>query len=283
MKLRYSSQTKKGVIERRRQGVSLQGLVTEFNIPKSTIQGWVSRVRMPPELREKMLLRASKNRQVALSRRRIKLPNSILEQLYSLEFIRFFAHCLFDGSVFRDQVVYYSSHLKLAQQFANDGQKLFGLVPHWYKTKFHIYRVHFYSKNLVDHLNKSKSSFLEGILKQELDCQIVFLKAFFDDEGSVTYRPKTSKRSVRGYQKDVGILRLISLMLGHLGIDSVLENVNRYPEIAIRGRVNIENFARLINFSHGVSFLATRKNSYYSRPIEKQKVLQALLASYVKN
>ncbi|MCR4306995.1 MAG: LAGLIDADG family homing endonuclease [Candidatus Berkelbacteria bacterium] len=193
---------------------------------------------------------------------------------------RFLAHCLFDGSIRHDQAIYYSSHLALARKFAKNGQKLFGLEPRWGKNKDGVWRVHFFSRNLAEFLLSRKEVLLNNIGQMERTHQVEFLKAFFNDEGSVTYRAETGKKAVRGYQKDVGVLGVVATLLQGLGIDSKLESLNHSPGIAIRGQENIERFAQIINFDAGVSFLATRKNSYYAKPIEKRVVLRHLLASY---
>lgn len=280
MKPRHPPELKKKVIERRQKGESLKRLVVEFGLPKSTVQGWIANILLSKRAKNRLNERARQQRGSIRSNRRLVLPPTIYSTPFSPDLVRFFAHCLFDGSIRHDQVIYYSSHSALAQKFAENGQKLFGLKPRWGKNEVGVWRIHFFSRNLAEFLLARKKFLIKNIGQMEHDHQIEFLKAFFNDEGSVTFRAKTGRKAVRGYQKDVGVLEIVASLLQSLGIDSKLESLAHSPEIAIRGRENIEKFAQVINFDAGVSFLATRKNSYYGKPIEKRVVLRQLLASY---
>ena len=280
MKLRHPVSAKRKVIERRLEGESLKRLALAFGLPKSTVQGWIAGLELPDLASKKLLKRARAERIEALSRRRRIIPASLYTSSFSPELVRFFAHTLFDGSIFPDRVVYYSSHLILAEQFASSGRCLFGLKPTWHQTEEGVYRVYFFSKNLVDFLTARRSFLLGNITQMGRSERLAFLKAFFDDEGSVAFRPESGKRVVRGYQKNVEILQLIAELLKGFDIDSRLDNVSRSPELVISCQENIERFSRSIGFSEGVSFLATRKNSYYSQPVEKQAILRRLLRSY---
>lgn len=280
MKPRHPFELKTKVANRRREGESLKRLVVEFGLPKSTIQGWIASITLSQSARNRIDERAKEQRRGVRSNRRLALPSTIYFTPFSPDLIRFFAHCLFDGSIRHDQVIYYSSHLALAEKFADNGQKIFGLKPKWGKKEVGVLRVHFFSRNLAEFLLSRRKFLFENIGHMDRDHQLEFLKAFFNDEGSVTYREESGKKAVRGYQKDVDILRIVASLLQGLGIDSRLESLEHSPEIAIRGRENIEKFAQFIGFDAGVSFLATRKNSYYPKPIEKRIVLRQLIASY---
>lgn len=279
MKPRHPFSLKAEVIKRRQEGESLKRLVVGFGLPKSTIQGWIVNIRLSKTAQQVIDSRARAQRIKALSNRRLVLPPRLYTDVFSPDLVRFLAHCLFDGSIRHDQAIYYSSHFALAEKFAIDGQKLFGLRPRWGQNSDKVYRVHFFSKNLAEFLLERKSFLLENIGHMKSAHKLEFLKAFFNDEGSVSYRVETGKRAVRGYQKDVYVLEVVASLLKGFGINSKLESLNHSPEIAIRGQENIEKFARIINFDAGVSFLATRKNSYYKKPVEKRALIQ-LLASY---
>ncbi len=280
MKPRHPFELKAKVIKRRQEGESLKRLVVEFGLPKSTVQGWIANILLSQRARNRIDERARQQGRSIRSNRRLVLPPTIYSTPFSPDLVRFFAHCLFDGSIRHDQAIYYSSHSTLAQKFAENGQILFGLKPRWGRNKDGVLRVHFFSRNLAEFLLARKEMLFKNIGRMERAHQLEFLKAFFNDEGSVTFRAETGKKAVRGYQKNVKILEIVVSLLHGLGIDSKLESLNHSPEIAIRGRENIKKFAQVINFDAGVSFLATRKNSYYSKPIEKRVVLRQLLASY---
>lgn len=179
-----------------------------------------------------------------------------------------------------DRVVYYSSHKTLAQNFAEIGSRLFGLHPHWQLAKNDVYRVNFYARNLTEFVRLETPQLLEKIEQMSLGHRRAFLRAFFDDEGTVTFRPEKHWRKVRGYQKDVSLLELIQRLLAQYNIVSSIESMSGSPEIVIRQKESIIRFANEINFSTGAVFRATRSNSYYTKSISKREVLKALIASY---
>jgi hypothetical protein len=274
------AEIKNKVIEKRKWGVSLKELASELRLPISTVQGWIRGLPLSNEAIIRIHSKAKQARILSLQKRRIALPAPVYSGSFSPSSVRFLAHCLFDGSIFHDHVVYYSSHLSLSKQFAADGQRLFTLQPKRRHTKENVYRVYFYPKNLVDFLLSRKSFLLETVVWMGKAEQLEFLKAFFDDEGSVGFRPEVGKRVVRGYQKDIKTLLLIGQLLKGFGIDSRLENLSYSPEIVISGRKNIEKYYHFISFSKGVTFLAKRINSYYDQPVEKRVILEQLLSSY---
>ncbi len=280
MKARHPQELKEEIVKQRLLGTSLKKLAREFDLPKSTVQWWICQLTLSDTAQEVLTERARSERIEALRTRRIPLPTQTQTLSFSPTLVRFIAHTLFDGSIFQDQIVYYSSHRSLADRFAREGKAIFSLEPHWFLTREKVYRVHFYSKNLVDFLRERSKVLIQQIMRLGSRQRLEFLRAFFDDEGSVSFRPETSQRVIRGYQKDVSVLRLVASLLAQFEIESNLENLGRSPEITIRGQLNIKKFAQLINFSKGVIFRATRKNSYYSKPIEKRLVLLNLLRSY---
>jgi LAGLIDADG-like domain len=108
-------------------------------------------------------------------------------------------------------------------------------------------------------------------LKKEL------IRAFFDDEGCIDYRPDENRRSVRGYQKDVRILKLIKSLLNDFGIDARVVKPN---EVVIVGKENLIKFKREVNFSRGVYINGNRSNSRWKKHIEKRKLLKQAIKSF---
>lgn len=275
--------TRQEIERQRRLGYSLNELAFLSGIPKSTIQGWVRSVHLNWAARQRLENRIRTGGARGRTKRRIKLPDAVYRDNYDLLIMtRFIAHSLFDGSVYRDRIVYYSSHLVLAQQFADDGNRLFRLKPRWLITEEGVYRVIFYSRNLVDYVKTQQARLLARERGMNPHEQLILLQAFFDDEGSVAFSIKSGKRKVRGYQKDQRIIRLIRQLLIEHGIEAGTENLNHCPEIVISRRENLERFAEKINFTPGVCFRALRSNSIYRIPTEKREVLKRALDSYQK-
>ena len=110
-----------------------------------------------------------------------------------------------------------------------------------------------------------------------LDFKREFIRAFFDDEGCMDFRPKNNVRRIRGYQKDVLILKIIKTLLADLNIESrvILPN-----EVVISGKENLMRFEREINFSPGVYMNGNRSNSRWKKHVEKRELLRQAIASF---
>ena len=104
-----------------------------------------------------------------------------------------------------------------------------------------------------------------------------FIRAFFDDEGCMDYRPDRNLRRVRGYQNDRSILILIQKLLTSFDIGSKLQGKN---EVVITGKGNLKKFQREINFSKGVRLNPRRANSIWKKPIEKRELLDMAIKSF---
>jgi intein-encoded DNA endonuclease-like protein len=110
-----------------------------------------------------------------------------------------------------------------------------------------------------------------------LDLKREFIRAFFDDEGCMDFRPKNNVRKVRGYQKNMQILRIIKALLADLDITARIVFPN---EVVIVGKENLIRFEREINFSPGVYMNGARSNSRWKKHIEKRELLRRAIESF---
>ena len=108
--------------------------------------------------------------------------------------------------------------------------------------------------------------------------KISFLKAFFDDEGSINFRNKA--RCVRGYQHSRRILEIVQDLLSDLEIESKIDNKN--IEVNISGKENLLKFQKIINFTPGLTVNGKRTNSIWKKDLEKRKILEMAINSYLK-
>ncbi len=108
--------------------------------------------------------------------------------------------------------------------------------------------------------------------------QVAFLRAFFDDEGSIFVSRNYKTRRVRGYQKDQHILAIVRVLLDQCGIHSTIDV--RAIAVEIKGLKNLRAFRDQIGFSVGLSLNPLRKNSIWKQPIEKRELLNRAIASY---
>lgn len=266
--------TKTKVIQLRYQGYSLNEIVRITGISKSTAQGWVRNIRLSDSARNQLIRKEREGKIKGNNSRRKIIPNfGNNPSKYPVQLVRFMSHAFFDGGIYKDSVNYYSSHKVLLDTFATDGLTLFGFSANEYVSKYNIFRATYYSKNLVDFITKAKVSFFNDVVQMPDLSKIAFLKAFFDDEGTITYIPETNKKAVRGFQKDLRVLESVCTVLNDFGINSSIENIRYLPEVVIRRQLDLEKFQRIVGFSPGVNFLATRKNSRYDEPVEKRLIL----------
>ncbi len=110
-----------------------------------------------------------------------------------------------------------------------------------------------------------------------LDFKREFVRAFFDDEGCMDFRPKTNHRRVRGYQKEVHVLKIVRELLEEFSIDSHIEMPN---EVVIVGKDNLQRFEQEINFSPGVYMNGNRSNSRWKKHMEKRVLLRRAIESF---
>ena len=80
-----------------------------------------------------------------------------------------------------------------------------------------------------------------------------------------------------------GIVRiwpLIHQLLNNFGIDSKVDE--KYNEVVITRRKNLERFYKKINFSLGIFVNSKRSNSIWKKSLEKRQILRNALDSYIK-
>lgn len=188
------------------------------------------------------------------------------------------AHILFDGAIKSGGILYYNRSCVLINNFRNKMANIYNGKPRTYTSYNGVKRVVYHNVELVGFLKQKSGELIENIYTLSHECQREFLKAFFDDEGSVDFRLKYKKRRIRGYQYNEKILRLVNRLLKNFGINSCIDN--RFNEITITREKDIRKFAMKINFSKGLKINGKRSNSVWKKDLEKRKILENLIASY---
>lgn len=188
------------------------------------------------------------------------------------------AHMLFDGAIRREGVLYYNRSRALIDNFKNIMSLIYSGNPKIYKNENEVVRVAYYNVELGSFFKNKSGQLLGDILKLPSNFQREFLKAFFDDEGSVDFRLYDRKRRIKGYQHSVDVLNLVYKLLKNFGINSCVDR--QFNEIVITKKENIGQFAKEINFSKGIRINGKRSNSIWRKSLEKRKILSNLLASY---
>lgn len=187
-------------------------------------------------------------------------------------------HLLFDGELVHEGCRYNNRSKVLIERVQLLMKGLYDFEPKRLENiETGVGRISYYNVALGIYLREKSKRLLIEIRGMSSKCKKAFLLAFFDDEGCMDFRPQKNKRSIRGYQKDVRILKLVKKLLIDLNIESRVVKPN---EVIIVGKENLIRFEREINFSHGVYINGNRSNSRWKKHIEKRELLRRAIESF---
>ncbi len=142
-----------------------------------------------------------------------------------------------------------------------------------------MHRVSYFYIELANYFREKAAQLKQHIISAPLEEKKVFLRAFFDDEGCMSYDQKRNSRKVRGYQGNRENLLLIQALLRDFDIDSKIEKGYTY-EVVIGGKNNLVKFRDKINFSKGVYINPKRSNSLWRKKLQKRDLLDMAIANY---
>jgi len=200
-------------------------------------------------------------------------------QEWTPELVNLIAHTIFDGEFNRTNTFYHNRSIKLINHFKESMKIIYDYEPATYKDKNGVIRLGYYSVELTNFLREKSDYLVKNISLMSIDFQREFLKAFFDDEGSIYFQKKRNSRRVKGSQYDDEILFLVQRLLKNFDIESKVDA--RFHEIIVSRRENLGKFAEEINFSPGVKVNGKRSNSIWKKDLEKRKILSRALNSYL--
>jgi len=270
----------------RKKGFTLREISKLTNIPFTTIYGHVSNVPFSLKLVENIKLKQIENTKRLIrfnieTRKGKCIPGRIVPKpkKWSSDLIYLVAHFMFDGEITAHSCIYNNRSEALIDGVRSTMKKVFNLEPHTYLNKeTGVHRISYYYVELAIYTQKKSKELLKYIRKGNKREKMIFLKAFFDDEGCAGLWGR--KRLVRGYQKDLKILELIQKLLKDFTIENKIDK--KYKEIVISRKENLVKFQSIINFSKGVYINPDRKNSIWKRKLEKREILSKLISSYQK-
>lgn len=157
-------------------------------------------------------------------------------------------------------------------------QDLYDFEPKRYaNSTTRVVRLAYNNVALEAYLQEKGRDLLTEIELFPLELQREFVRAFFDDEGCVDFRPYSRKKRVRGYQKDVSVLKKVQSVLTSFNISSRVVMPN---EVVISGKENLIRFEKEINFSKGVRVNGNRSNSIWKEHLEKRVLLRRAIESF---
>lgn len=188
------------------------------------------------------------------------------------------AHIMFDGAIRTSGILYHNRSEALLKNFRDKMNEVCFFLPKRYNDRSGVSRVAYHNVELVPFFKNKVRILGREITGLPKEFKRQFLKAFFDDEGSIDFRPALHIRRVRGYQHYKRRLLLIQELLADFKISSYVDS--RFFEIIISGKNNLETFKNEIDFSPGIKVNGDRSNSIWKKSPEKRRILAAALNSY---
>ena len=265
-------------LELRERGFTLAEIVRATKRPKTSVYFHIRGIRLSED-------RLSALRKVATERicsystaRKGKSEKAFTRQKHwTPATVLLIAHLIFDGEI-RRAGIYNNRSKALLDQVERCMKSIYSYGPTRYtNTKTGVSRISFYNVELATYLSELALELKLKIPKMPLRFQREFLRAFFDDEGCIDFRPESNRRKVRGYQKDVRILKLVQMLLSRFYIASQVVFTN---EVVISGKENLQRFEKEVNFSPGIYMNGGRRNSRWKKDIEKRVLLRRAITSF---
>jgi hypothetical protein len=270
---------KQQCIELRKKDKTLNEIVAITGRSKSSVYAHIKEVELSAK-KQAAIRRATitQAKNVAASRRGKALHPYTPFSDWNSDRVLLVSHLLFDGEILKQRCVYNNCSQALINRVT---QLLCEVYPHPPKVyvveKSGVTRIMIHNIELAAFLYEKAVQLLQSIDQLNLSFQREFLRAFFDDEGCMDFRPKTNHRRIRGYQNKRDILELVIQLLANFSIDSKIEEPN---EVVITGKENLAQFQNEINFSAGVCINPNRTNSRWKKNLEKRELLQMAIDSY---
>ena len=270
---------KEQCIALRKKGHSIIEIMEVTGRAKSSIHTHIKDIPLSEKRLEEIKNASGKRiRKFALARKGKSIRPFRSFDTWSTDTVLLVAHLLFDGEIARTRCAYNNRSEILIERVVRLMKEWYDFEPSRYYNKVTgVSRVTYSNVALSFYLNKKSKELPKKIKKMPLDLKREFVRAFFDDEGCMDYRPDENRRSIRGYQKDVRILKTIKTLLNDFEIAAhvVLPN-----EVVIVGKENLMKFEREINFSLGVYMNGNRSNSRWKRHMGKRELLKQAIASF---
>ncbi len=256
-------------------------ILNATNLPKTTVYGHIYDIPLSAKTKRKIKKEATTrlNNYIKKERKGKCLPgrNFLKPSQWSHELIFIISHFLFDGRIKHEGCEYYNRSDYLIEAVRTAVKNLLGLDSKIYKRKFGVKQIRYYNVELGIYAEEKAKELFKYIKTASLQEKKVFLRSFFDDEGSV-YIYKNI-RLVRGFQHNLLILKLIEKLLKDFNIESRIDE--KYKEIIIGRKENLIRFREKINFSEGICINHHRKNSVWKQSLEKREILDKAINSYL--
>lgn len=196
------------------------------------------------------------------------------------ELVLLVSHLMFDGEIIKRKCAYNNRSQSLIDRVEKLMRIVYDFEPKYYIDKVSgVTKISYHNVALANYLRERALELQVGIISLGKEEQREFIRAFFDDEGCMDFRPERNLRCVRGYQKDREILVLIKKLLSNFDIQATIREPN---EVVITRKENLEKFQKEINFSKGVCPNPNRSNGLRKILVEKREILDQAIKSFKK-
>lgn len=264
----------------RKKGHTLSEIVHITRRPKSSVYGYICNFPLSPKRLSDIREASGKRiRKFALARKGKSVRPFLSFKKWSPETVTLAAHLLFDGGIYTRSGCVYNSRSKILINRVEEYMRLIYIFEpiRYTNTLTGVSRISYHNVALAIYMKKKVRELLRNVRNLPPSLKSEFVRAFFNDEGCVDYRPENNRRSIRGYQKDVKILRLIQTLLHDFDIESRIILPN---EVVIVGKENLSQFEKKIGFLPGIYINGDRSNSRWKKHIEKRELLKQAIASF---
>lgn len=272
---------KQKCITLRKQDRSLLEIAKITGRPKTSVYFHIRDIPLSPtKLKKVYELNLQHLSRVAKSRRGKSAREFKSFDTWNTQKVSLVAHLIFDGEIKRYGCFYNNRNKALLHKVEQYMKELYDFPPAWYYNQITgVSRISYFNVALGAYARQKADELLLDIKKMPLETKRVFLKAFFDDEGCMDFRPDLNARRIQGYQKNTEILKLVSDLLSDFSIESRFQKPN---EVVISGKANLLKFQKEINFSPGVYINGNRTNSTWKKHLEKRDLLDRAIDSFKK-
>lgn len=266
-------------ISLRRKDYSLLDIVRITGRPKTSIYPYIKSIPLSDKKRGSIRARNIAHLQKIAESRRGKSEREFKKfSTWDKASVLLVSHLIFDGGISRATCSYNNRSSALIYRVGKLMKRVYDFEPKQYKNPLTgVLRISYHNVAMAAYLREKSEQLLINAPNIQTKLKREILRAFFDDEGCMDFRPAKNKRQVRGYQKNTEILTLVSNLLSDFGIESRFQKPN---EVVISGKENLLKFQKEINFSPGVYINGNRTNSTWKKHLEKRDLLDRAIASF---